>query len=200
MGDLATMDRRSAALACRRLRGSHTFDVLAGALEDVHRQYGIIRKVAVTTTDNGSDFVKALAVFGRQEGGDDADGSSDADADDDAAVFTEVQHVLAEDDGSEFHLPRHHRCACHTLQLEGDAAYKRISRAAFGKCQGHWNKAGRSVMSSEALLDTFGLALIRPNQKRWNSVFDAVERLARIANDRGEDALHTVCNQLNVPR
>ena len=48
--DLATMDRRSAALACRRLRGSHTFDVLAGALEDVHRQYGIIRKVAVTTT------------------------------------------------------------------------------------------------------------------------------------------------------
>ena len=55
---------RSAALACRRLRGSHTFDVLAGALEDIHSAYGIRQKVTRTTTDNGSNFVKAFSVFG----------------------------------------------------------------------------------------------------------------------------------------
>ena len=55
---------RSAALACRRLRGSHTFDVLAGALEDIHTEYAIRQKVTRTMTDNGSNFIKAFSVFG----------------------------------------------------------------------------------------------------------------------------------------
>ena len=53
---------RSATIACCRLRGSHTFDVLAGALEDIHTEYAI-RQVTRTTTDNGSNFVKAFSVF-----------------------------------------------------------------------------------------------------------------------------------------
>lgn len=40
-----SLERRSAALACKRLRGSHTFDMLAGALDDVHCQYKIRGKV-----------------------------------------------------------------------------------------------------------------------------------------------------------
>lgn len=36
-----SLERRSAALACKRLRRSHTFDMLAGALDDVHCQYKI---------------------------------------------------------------------------------------------------------------------------------------------------------------
>lgn len=48
---------RSAALTCKRLRGSHTFDMLAGALDDVHCQYKIRGKVVRTKTDSGSNFV-----------------------------------------------------------------------------------------------------------------------------------------------
>ena len=32
-------------MACRRLRGSHTFDVLAAALEDVNTEFGISQKM-----------------------------------------------------------------------------------------------------------------------------------------------------------
>lgn len=58
------MKRISVALACQRLKGSHTFDVLARALESIHNEYHIGSKICKTTTDNGSNFVKAFSVFG----------------------------------------------------------------------------------------------------------------------------------------
>ena len=61
-----SMKRISAALACQRLKGSHTFDVLASALENIHNEYGIGNKICKTTTDNGSNFIKAFSVFGTE--------------------------------------------------------------------------------------------------------------------------------------
>lgn len=62
--DEETLERQSAALACKRLKGSHTFDVLAAAIDDIHCQYKIRGKVVRTTTDSGSNFIKAFTVFG----------------------------------------------------------------------------------------------------------------------------------------
>lgn len=211
--DSVTLGRVSAALACRRLRGSHTFLALASALESVHRDYGISRSVVMTTTDNGSNFVKAFSVFGRVQ----QDGSGDEEESDDESgvngavgtVYHEVDHEFDTDDTAEFDLPRHHRCACHTLQLvatvdadsaEDDAVYKRISRATFAKCQALWNKSARSVLSAEAVMETCGMMLLRPNQTRWNSLFMAAERLVRISTEKGDDALNSLCAQLSVPR
>ncbi|KAK6329216.1 hypothetical protein J4Q44_G00011940 [Coregonus suidteri] len=39
--DPDSLNRCCAALACKRLRGSHTFDVLAGALNDIHSEFEI---------------------------------------------------------------------------------------------------------------------------------------------------------------
>ena len=43
-------------------KGSHTFDVLASAIDEIHTKYGIQDKVIRTTTDNGSNFLKAFSV------------------------------------------------------------------------------------------------------------------------------------------
>ena len=50
-----------------RVDGSlgHTFDILANVLCDINSSYGITHKVCATTTDNGSNFVKAFSVFGQ---------------------------------------------------------------------------------------------------------------------------------------
>ncbi|KAK2185109.1 hypothetical protein NP493_246g02108 [Ridgeia piscesae] len=44
------------------------------------------------------------------------------------------------------------------------------------------------------------MALVRPNQTHWNSIFMAVDRLVRISTEKGEDALYLLFNELRLPR
>ena len=215
--DVATLERKSACLALRRLKGSHTYDVIAATLNDIHAQYGIRRKVTRTTTDNGANFVKAFSVFAQvpTDNNDTEDRSEEAgaeDYDDQVPEVLDVDSALSEGDSqteTDFNLPRHHRCACHTLNLiattdadkaEENPQFKKVSRSAFGKCQSLWNKYGRSATAVETVTDSFGLGLKRPNATRWNSVFMATERLTRIINEKGDDELRSVCAKLGVPR
>ena len=62
-----TLQRKSAYLALRRLQGSHTYDVIAAALDDVHAEYSIRRKIVRTTTDNGRISLKPSLSFPTRE-------------------------------------------------------------------------------------------------------------------------------------
>ena len=213
--DNATLERKSAYLALRRMKGRHTYDMIAGALDDIHTEYGIGRKIVRTTTDNGSNFVKAFAVFSHgDENADDDVGSDDEPGDDndaDAAtvdVYSTLSEGESQSDG-EIVLPRHQRCACHTLNLiatadantaENDPQYKKSSRSTFGKCHALWNKYGRSVAAVEAVQDVYGLGLKRPNATRWNSMYMATERIVRLLNEKGEDEFRKLCSKLDVAR
>jgi len=209
-----TLERKSAYLALRRLKGSHTYDVIAGALDDIHAEYGITRKIVRTTTDNGANFVKAFSMFSAPSQDDtyaDADDASDDDGDattEPVDVYSTLSETDSQSEG-EYSLPRHQRCGCHTLNLvatvdadkaESDLHYKKVSRSTFGKCQGLWNKYGRSAMAVETVNDAYGLGLKRPNATRWNSVYLATERLVRLISEHGEDEFRTVCSKLEVPR
>uniref|UniRef100_A0A9J7X2D1 Transposase n=1 Tax=Cyprinus carpio carpio TaxID=630221 RepID=A0A9J7X2D1_CYPCA len=207
--DEETLERRSTALACQRLKGSHTFDVLAGTLDDIHCQYRITGKVVKTTTDSGSNFIKAFSVFGEQSQTEEAESKSDQDSSEEPkADYLDTFSILEQDSGLEYQLPPHQRCACHLLNLVAttDAAlaeknndtYKQLSRAAFGKCQAMWNKSGRSYMAAEIVEDKCKLQLIRPNKTRWNSTYMAVERIIRIIQENGEDAIRNVCEEFKV--
>ena len=76
--------------------------------------------------------------------------------------FIDAGAVLEEDDCLEYQLPKHHRCACHLLNLVStvDASkadvnplYKRLSRSTFAKCSSLWNKSSRSTTASELIED-----------------------------------------------
>ena len=207
--DPLTMKRCSAALACCQLEGSHTFDVLAGALNNIHTDYNIRSKVVCTTTDNGSNFVKAFKVYGHDENNNAGQTRevSSSDEEDDGVEIVDVGDILDEDDGLEYQLPKHHRCACHLLNLvatvdlsvaNADAVYKRLSRSTFAKCQGLWNKSSRSTQAAEIIAKNCKLQLVRPVDTRWNSLFYAVERLVRIISEQGEEAIATVCSALKI--
>ncbi|XP_048097169.1 uncharacterized protein LOC125293344 [Alosa alosa] len=216
--DPNSLERCSVALACKQLKGAHTFDVLANSLNEIHSEFGIQNKITRTTTDNGSNFLKAFRMYGEQdennnspsdesEDGDEM-GDEDQECDGVEVDFVEVTSILNEDDGLQFQLPKHHRCACHLLNLvstvdaakaNSNDAFKRLSRSAFSKCYGLWNKCGRSSTAAELIENVCKIQLIRPNATRWNSLFLAVERILRIVKDQGEGALRTVFTSLKLP-
>ena len=116
---------KSAALACRRLTGSHTYDLLADQFQDVYCEYGIRSKVIKTTTDSGSNFIKVFSVFAPPE--DDLDVCAIDDSD-----------ILSTDLNSQ--LPPHYKCAAHFLNLicttdaaiaEQNHQYKKVSGGTF---------------------------------------------------------------------
>ncbi|KAL7879801.1 hypothetical protein SRHO_G00020550 [Serrasalmus rhombeus] len=62
-----------------------------------------------------------------------------------------------------------------------------------------WSKCGRSTAAAEIIEDACKVQLIRPNAKRWNSLFLAVERILQIIEEQGEEAIRTVCCSLKLP-
>ena len=61
--DKDTLKRCKAAIACVRITGCHTYDVIAFKTEHIHASYGLNGKVIGTITHNGSNFVKAISVY-----------------------------------------------------------------------------------------------------------------------------------------
>lgn len=61
--DEKSLKRCKAALACIRVTGHHTYDVLAEKISHVHEKFGLNGKISATVTDNGSNFVKLLLHF-----------------------------------------------------------------------------------------------------------------------------------------
>ncbi|XP_047675243.1 uncharacterized protein LOC125145657 [Tachysurus fulvidraco] len=218
--DPDSLKRCSAALACKQLRGSHTFDVLASALNDIHSEFEIREKIVRTTTDNASNFIKAFNIFGEDENtnaigsdGDHGSASQPGEEEDDQEGDEEVECVdvtalLTEDNGLEFQLPKHQRCACHLLNLivtvdamkaTSNEAYKKVYRSTFGKCSALWNKCGKSNLAAETVEDACSIQLLHPNSTRWNSLFLAVERLLRIIKEKGEGTIRVICTDLKLP-
>lgn len=116
--DEETLERRSTALACQRLKGSHTVDVLAGSLDDIHCQYRIRGKVVRTTTDSGSNFIKASGVFGKQSQPEEAESETDQDSSEEPKIdYLDTVNILNQDGGHEYQLPPNQRCLYHLLNL-----------------------------------------------------------------------------------
>lgn len=114
----STLQRNKAAVACKRIRGRHTYDVIGAEIEEIHSSYGLHGKVVATVTDNASNFIKAFRVcqpcnFESESENDEEEGD-----DDEEPTFTDVIEALSTASGDgQFSLPPHYRCASHTINL-----------------------------------------------------------------------------------
>ncbi|KAL7388566.1 hypothetical protein ABVT39_016262 [Epinephelus coioides] len=210
-----SLQRCSAALACKQLKGPHNFTALADALTKIHTEFNIRDKIVRTTTDSGSNFLKAFRVYGVDDENNNAeplgaepDESGEQDGEEIMMEAVEAGPLLEQDDGLEYQLPKQHRCACHLMNLVAtvdvkaaneDRVYMKLSRSTFAKCQVLWNKSGRSTPATEIIEEHCKLQLLRPCETRWNSFFYAVERIVRIVKEQGEAAIAAVFSALKIP-
>ncbi|XP_073668227.1 uncharacterized protein [Paramisgurnus dabryanus] len=194
----ATFKRQKAALACKRMKGRHTYDVIAAEIDHIHSLYGLSTKVTATVTDNGSNFVKAFQIYQPESL------SDDDNEEDEEVTFTNVADVLDTSTEEGIVLPPHLRCASHTLNLIScsdvdkwllsNPGTKGIYRSATAKCTALWSKASRSTLASELVGDLVGKKLLVPCSTRWNSFYDAVARIVEIPMTD----LSTISNRLEL--
>lgn len=201
--------RQSAVLACRNFPSPHTFDRIADILNDIHGEFGLdYEKIVSTATDNGSNFVKAFKEFGvsltvpNQD--EDSEESNDEQLEgtdeDDEFDFVPIPEPEGNDDNLIL-LPKHVRCASHTLSLIATTDVTKIIAAtnvsrvhhpALAKCNALWNSAGRPK-SAEAIYSVLSLHLKCPVVTRWNSLYDAIKQLLSC-----EGNLNKVCQLLKM--
>lgn len=154
--------RKSYCLAVRRIRGSHTYDVLAKLLEEIHEEFNLNHKLTATITDSGSNFIKAFRVFGvtndkeveSQHNNENelSDSESDSQSNCDIAAeesenvnqnvnkdmnFFPITEILNSSNAAlhspTYSLPPHRKCACHMLNLVATADLQKISDRCFLK-------------------------------------------------------------------
>lgn len=134
--------RRSAALACRRFKGVHTFNRIKDILLEIFSDFDIEpTKIVCSVTDNGSNFVKAFKIFGvnkisliQYDGDNESSTSSGSEDELNKVEREETEEKFGSKQGHEHDdfllekniiydnpqnssLPFHFRCNAHTLNL-----------------------------------------------------------------------------------
>lgn len=184
--DGISFKHEKAALACKRVRGRHTYDVIASEIEQVHSSFGLSQKVTACVTDNGSNFVKAFRMFeSHPDDGSDSDEPSDEEGEEEV-TSTDVAEALSTESDETFSLPPHLHCASHTLKndlekwLTSNNDCKAVYRSALAKCAALWTKTSRSTVASDQVEDVLKRKLIIPTATRWNSTHEALSLITEI--------------------
>ena len=121
------------------------------------------------------------AIFG------DIDESEDIDGRDLYAEFNDLDAHLAD----ELSLPRHQRCAAHTLNLVATTDLKKVTRwshqktcvKGFAKANALWRKQNRCTNVSSRIKEELGRKLPSPSTVRWNSSLDSYSVLTKVFED-----------------
>lgn len=206
--DCDTFDQKSVTLACRRFKGTHSYDKVAELIVEIHSEFDLkLIKIVKTITDNGSNMVKAFKIYGQDSdtGTSERDSAliqnievvhNNIDDDDDDNVLTLIQFPESSEEFEELQLPNHERCATHTLHLIASRdmnkarsqsnSYKKVYDAAMAKCQAVWNLCSRSPTACEIYLESTGKSPTSPCPTRWNSYYNSIQDLLAVKDTLNE--------------
>ena len=103
-------------------------------------------------------------------------------------------------------LPKHRRCACHTLNLVAkndlfknlQPSLKKLMESTERKLAGLWKKQSRSSKASDIIQEKLNSLFIVHNKTRWNSYFHALERVAYFLKTKKYD-LKLVYDHFRLP-
>lgn len=147
--------RRSTCLGILPIKGLHTYDVLAKAIDNIHTEFGIGSKVNSVTTDDGSNFLKVSNTFGKEvdvvtetvANPTEDINEQEREDEEEGFVYFYLGNILqsaptanisndhfnseSSDDEQEIRLPRKLRCPCDTLSLIAESDVDKITNVSF---------------------------------------------------------------------
>jgi len=152
--------RKSCVLACSLMEEKHTGQYIAQMLDKIQTQFKIQGSVVRTTTDNGANFVSSFKLFGQQtiqvlpEHHPEEDAiAEELESMSQQAEPIQLHDALEEEDEVHlrYNLPKHARCAAHTLNLIASAdvmkakpGFNTILNGALEKCGTIWSQHATS--------------------------------------------------------
>ena len=120
-----------------------------------------------------------------------ADADIDESEDIDPRGLYEGFHGLDEEIVDEMSLPKHQRCAAHTLNLVATTdlqkvpgwGYQKSCEKGFAKAYALWKKQNRCTAVSNRIKEELGRKLPCPSVVRWNSLLDSFSVLKKMFED-----------------
>lgn len=142
-------------------------------------------QVVTTTTDNGTNYISAFNQFGVAE-------EHKKKEEEDPELVNSTPILVGEAlEGTTNHdilLPKHRRCATHTVNLlvskdiEKVPGWTTTPRPAFtkpaAKAQGIWNAQNRKTVTANDIKVALERKLVTPGVTRWNSSYEAYKCLS----------------------
>lgn len=187
------LQRKSAALACARIRGELTYNTVASKIHEVHVAYSIESKVQAVVTDSGSKCVHAFHEFL----------CVDTEDEGDQWEFVDVSALLSAQplEGAVYFLPPHQQSVSHMLSLvASEDLLKALTQhvtwslysSAMAKCSTLWS---RTHKPSGAAGDPKKVKVV-PQVSRWSFEYGVVEHLMSLS-----DAVFAqLCDHNNVTK
>jgi hypothetical protein len=169
-------------------------------MTEVHCKFNLQDKITRTTTDNGSNFVKAFVQFAETPASLPALDVPPENPEQEAPALSQFVEENEEPNFHEVHnvilrpstLPLHMRCAAHTFNLVAtkdadnamkDMYFESASNSAMTKTRKLWNAQSRSTVNADVIFEELKRRLVVPNATRWNSIYDSIVVLNKIISD-----------------
>lgn len=191
-------ERKSVALACTRMYGGHTCEMVIAKIQEIHSYFNIESKICSTVTDNGSNFKKAFREFLPED-----------ERDVEENQFEDLSKILSEGEVSgdfflSYFLPPHQRCAAQTLNLIAskdlaDAISKepiqRVHVSSTAKCALIWHKAQSALPLTDLVANIANIKSTDPCLTQWGSEYNFVQKITSL----GDEQLTLLIDILDVP-
>lgn len=169
--DAKSLHRHNDVLACHRVLGKKTYDVVAKSMKEGLDSVGARMKVKHIIVDGGSNIKKALKEFG-------------APNDPQLELLDGLAEIFVADESNSDELGSHAECGAHALNLasssdvlkycKNDETFLELQTSSFKKLKRLWALQHYSSLWSEEIKKRFKTLLKVGCDTRWFSFYEAV--------------------------
>lgn len=225
--DPETFERRSYAVACQRIRSSHTAQVLATRIFEIIERNGMAGKVSTIITDGGSNFVSAFKInilneetFEPAENEENVKALESSEEEekqesdlDDQVVHSSFEPVTLSgmvyaDSENCVRSPPRTECAAHIINLIMTSdlkkspmteSYNNLYDPISDKLKEVWKRQNMSGRISDMIHHKLGRYFITPVSTRWNSLLDSFEFFKTMMETKPNEVRY-ILDSLGIPQ